>query len=415
MRKKTINKYTIVAIFLFTFTVVFWIAALITRGNIINNYFIPDSADTYMDYFNMLANIPGLSPYQYNANYPALPFVFWRVMFRIIPFYPEQTQGKFLRDTMEAQLGFIIYMIICIILLVELIRYQVKGTQKDKIVMVGAIMLSGPIMFTIERGNIILLAFLFTLLFITLYDSESKRKRYIAYFCLALAAAIKIYPAFFGILVLSKKRYKETIDLLLIGIALFIIPFLFFNGSIDFQTMIKGIFISSENTLCLGFGYSDSFSNFIRICAAIAGGYIQDISLVYYLIPLFICAIIYIGNKSIWKRSFSVVLFMIWLPSFSYTYTLIFLIIPLLELLKEKIDKKNLMYLLLLLLTQVLYFLPPIKSVNNLIEGVFDFQLTWGMLIINISLIILAVILALEGIVNLYIKIIRLRKTSLSN
>ena len=316
----------------------------------------------------------------------------------MIPFYPEGNQGKFLRDTMEAQLGFILFMLFCIIALYELIKHLVESENSSKIIISIAILFSGSIVFAIERGNIILLSFIFTLLFIRLYDSKSKKIRYLSYFCLAVAAAIKIYPAFFGLLVLNKKRYKEAVDLFIIGLLIFILPFLFFNGSLDFRTMINGILISSSDNVYLGFGYNFSFFNLVRIIIGFSGKFLLDISSIFYIIPVVICFSIYFLSKEIWQKTLAIALFLIWIPAFSYTYTLIFLTIPMLLLLNVAARKVDYFYLILLALTQIPYFLPKIKCIDQLSENGFKFQLTWGMLIINLCILLIAIIVMIDVI-----------------
>ena len=53
------KKSYIFAAVLIGMTAIFWLVALITRGATLNLYFVPDSNNTYMDYFHMLSNIEG--------------------------------------------------------------------------------------------------------------------------------------------------------------------------------------------------------------------------------------------------------------------------------------------------------------------------------------------------------------------
>lgn len=401
MKKILKDNYVVASILLLGGTILFWLVALITRGETIINYYVPDQTDTYMDYFNMLANIPGLNPYQYYANYPAFPFVLWRILFRLIPVSIQSNSGKVLRNTMEAQLGFILFMLICIFVLLELIRSLVKAKSLSKILFQAAFLFSGPFIFTIERGNIILLAYVFTLVFIKCYDSPRRVIRFWGYFALCLAVAIKIYPALFGILVLYKKRYKEAIGLIIGGVLLFILPFFAFNGISDIIKMMNGFILSSQDSISSGFGYNYSFLNLIRILYGFFGSLKNSISPILYIVPVIICILIFIGCKEIWKKIWSIVLFIIWIPTFSYTYTLIFIFIPLILLLNTTLKKKDYVYLILMILTQIPYFLPGINFINNLSSNGFKFELTWGMAFINLCIIVMAILLSMEGIVGI--------------
>lgn len=105
---------------------------------------------------------------------------------------------------------------------------------------------SAPMLFTIERGNLVILAAAGVAFFIAFYDSPRKGLRVFAAFALAAAAALKITPAVFAVLYLFPSRtsdnqlaWRLAMDvrsLLLFAAfsaALFIIPFLFFGGIPD--------------------------------------------------------------------------------------------------------------------------------------------------------------------------------------
>ena len=125
------KKSYIFAAVLIGMTAIFWLVALITRGATLNLYFVPDSNNTYMDYFHMLSNIEGGDPYYQNANYPALPFVIWRVLYRMIPWSESNSDGFYLRTNMYADLGFILMLLLCIIIIWEAFQYYFQLTTKN--------------------------------------------------------------------------------------------------------------------------------------------------------------------------------------------------------------------------------------------------------------------------------------------
>lgn len=383
-------------------TIIFWTVALLTRGKSIAYYFSSDSCDTYMDYFHMLSNIDGLDPYYQNANYPALPFVIWRVLYRMIPWNQSNSDGFFLRTNMYAELGFILLMLLCIIIIWEMLQYYLRSDSKDiQFVFPFSILFSGAMLFTIERGNIILLSFLFSLLFIALYDSDKKEYRYVAYICLALSAAIKIYPAVLGVLVLNKKRYKECLVLIFLGIVFFVLPFFAFGGMDSFLTMLKGIMLSSSENLSIGFGYNFSFSNFVRIIAAICGKYIEKLpTWLTIIVPTILCLGTYIANTAIWKKVYALVMFIVWIPSFSYTYTLLFFVLPLILFLKDEKELLDPFYAISFALILAPWCLPKVPKVNFINGAEFKFYLTGGMLIVNIVLLCMLLILLVSGIIK---------------
>lgn len=396
------KKYQIFVWVTICINIIFWVVAMITRGDILDLYFSCDPTNSYMDYFNMLSNIEGLDPYYANANYPALAFVIWRILYRMVPWNASNIDGFFLRDAMAAQLGFIFFNIISILLIWEMIKYYSKDTGIYKLLLPISIIFSGPILFTIERGNIIILAFIFSFLFIIFYDSNKKQVRYFAYFCLAIAAGIKIYPALLGMLVLSKKRYKESLFLIVIGFAMFLIPFFVFDGIESFLTMLNGISISSSDGLALGFGFNFSFSNFIRILYGLTGTYIEEISPIIYLIPFFICILIYFLNTDIWKKVFALTIFMIWIPSFSYTYVLIFMILPLVLFLNTEKKTHDYLYATFFSIIMGTWCLPKLNQINFLNGEEFKFYLTYGTILVNIVIVLFSFLLIVDGIYNVF-------------
>lgn len=81
--------------------------------------------------------------------------------------------------------------------------------------------------------------------------------RELALICLACAAAMKLYPALFGLLLLSDKKYKEAVRAVIYGIVLLVVPFFFMGGVGQIPQMLKNSLTLNNNTLSgsTGFGY----------------------------------------------------------------------------------------------------------------------------------------------------------------
>ncbi|MFR1477072.1 MAG: glycosyltransferase 87 family protein [Hydrogeniiclostridium mannosilyticum] len=126
----------------------------------------------------------------------------------------------------------------------EVVRYMVKGTTSEKVLFSCSVLFSGPMFFLLERGNILIAVFAFSLVFLALYDSEKFSHRLIAYICLAVAAAIKLYPAVLGFLVLYK-RYKETVLLLYWGVQ-YLLHLFCLRWDRVFTKMISGIAVATD-------------------------------------------------------------------------------------------------------------------------------------------------------------------------
>lgn len=398
MKKKYINIFFLAIIILLE--ILYWIIMIITRSHFLDGYFINDFTNTSMDYFNMLANLQTLDPYASNANYPALCFVIWRVLYHMVPQLEGIVDGYFLREYMPAQLGYIIYLTIIIISIWQLIQYKFRQSVVEKYLVAIALLLSGPFIFTLERGNIIILSFLFLFFFYCFYDSEKKIVRYTAYIALALSASIKIYPAVFGIIILLKKRYKEAAVAVIIGIFIFLLSFFAFDGIQSLLDMLNGIFAANELQSNAGMGLNFCASNLVKIFAALGGKLLVEVSFGAKITSLLICILIFFLNQEEWKRLFALSLLCIWIPEFSYTYVLILMFIPFISLIavkKEIYCTMDYVYRILFAFMLIPIALPAIPEMD--FAGV-RLPITYPTIIINLDILIMSIALLIQGIIN---------------
>lgn len=384
--------------------VVYWFIILLTRSANIDCYFVTDHHDTSMDYFNMLANMNQTDAYYQQANYPAICFLFWKIMHR---FLWRAEDGEFgdgfeLRNDMIAQLGYIMFLAVCLVIIWESMMYLSKGTRTEKILLSSALFFSGPMFFLLERGNIMIAVLALLLLYLALYDAPKLSLRVIAYICLALAAAIKIYPALFGLLVLRKKRYKETAVLVVMGIAVFILPFFAFDGIGSLKSMLNGITAASGLQGQYGLGGNFSFSNLIKIVAAFCGYNVVSTPGWISAVMAVLCIVLYFLCTSEWQQLFALTLACLWFPSFSYTYALVMLFLPILSFLRTEHRKGswlNWAYLILMILLVIPYALPFADRANSVLGmDYIKLPLAWGTVIANFALVLIAIGIAGESL-----------------
>ena len=117
----------------------------------------------------------------------------------------------------------------CLVLVLFIALYQILNHRNrggDRFLFVF-IAFSSPMLFAIERGNLILVGFLLSMYFAEAYRSRSAFTKHTALVALALAAAVKIYPAAYGLVLLTKKRIRDASTALFYGIVVFLTPFLF--------------------------------------------------------------------------------------------------------------------------------------------------------------------------------------------
>ena len=380
--------------------VVYWIIMVVSRGAWLTTYFLNDTNDTAMDYFNMLANVSDLDPYKTYANYPPLVFCFLRVMYHILPIMPGGDVGYILRNYEPAQLGYILFIITALFCFIVLTSTWIKNNDKYKWMYTFLLLTSGPMIFTIERGNFIIVALIAVMFFLRYYDSDDKKLRILAYIALSVAAAIKIYPAVFGLLVLGKKRWNEVLLLIISGLSLFFIPFLFFGGTYDVIRMLQGILISGEEQAAYGSNFNFSIVNLNNMLFELFDKQLDINGLYIQLFGLVVGIIIFLLADELYKKTMALTLMCIWTPTFSYTYMLI-LFIPCLLILcnKDVLFKIDYFYGICLSL-----LLCPVSLPFVFEEAIYRLPISYSTIVLNVILIIVSVVLIVDGVIGIYKK-----------
>ena len=385
----------------------YWFITIFTRSAYIDAYFVTDHTDTAMDYFNMLANIFHGDPYYANANYPAICFLFWKVMAHMmpIPWIEEYGTGAYLRGNMIAQLGYFLFVMTCLLMICFAVEIIVGENRQQKWLTALTILLSGPMFFLLERGNILLIALAFSFVFIAFYDDETAWKRYIAYTALALAAAIKLYPALLGLLVLRKKRYKETVIVVLMGILFFSLPFFAFGGIKTIQNMLVGVTIASNIQADIGLGYNFSLINMVELFAACFGHRIESIPGWFSMLAVLGGLGLFFVSTEEWQRIYAMVITGILFPSFSYTYTLTMLFLPMVVFFhrssKEEQGRFRILYAVLFYLLIIPYATPFVDAVNQVLELEYlKFPVSWGTIIMSCAIIVMTLLILIDSILR---------------
>jgi hypothetical protein len=93
-----------------------------------------------------------------------------------------------------------------------------------------ALLATAPSLYALERGNIIILTVTLCAFFLYGYDQKSGLLRELSFLALAAAAALKIYPALLGLLLIYEKRWREALRLIAYGVVFALGPFLLIQG-----------------------------------------------------------------------------------------------------------------------------------------------------------------------------------------
>ncbi len=376
--------------------------AVCTKWYHIDSYIHNNPYDTFMDYFHMLrtAGTDHASIYETKVIYPAFCFFLWSILYHLIPAAYWDLDAFALRSLQQALFVFVMLLVIMSVCIWELLKKGYGRSGAEKALFALSMILSGPMLSTIERGNIILLAFVSALFFILYYRSEKKYLRYLSYAALAVSASVKIYPALFGILILERRRWKEAALAVLLGLLVFVLPFWEFGGVSSIITLFQNIMEASPNLANRGTNYNYSFANLIKIIQIMSGSGMTAQSAALKLIPIGMTGFIYLTGREEWKKAAAIVLFFIWVPEFSYTYALLFFILPFLLFLKskEKLKAGDISYMLLFLLI----FLPTATAVFPQLDAPgAPYPISVSVMITNAGIVALGLLLTAEGIVNL--------------
>lgn len=234
--KKQITSKTLIIIFcgiFIYFGIESVIFAVMTDGNSFRGMLFHNGVytDWFMDFFNSIRDSAASNVYsERNSIYPPLAVAFFRFIGRMLPYAEVALDPKDNYNMQESQLCIMYYLIFAVTMVVITYRCVLKKVYDEKMRRLSDLfafltIFSYPLIYCLERGNIVAAAVALTVVFVFYRNSESKLLREISYICLALAAGLKLYPALFGLLLLFDKKYKQAVRLIIYGILAVVIPF----------------------------------------------------------------------------------------------------------------------------------------------------------------------------------------------
>ncbi len=156
-----------------------------------------------------------------DANYPPLAYVFF--------YLADVVSGRDAASVRALVLS-ILFSVLFALVLLGGCRRLTAAARGRRLAILAAFLVSMPMVFALERGNIILLAAGLCAYFLLGYRSRRPVVRELAYLALAVAAALKIFPALLGLLLLKEKRFCDALRLVLYGLVAGLLPFLFMQG-----------------------------------------------------------------------------------------------------------------------------------------------------------------------------------------
>lgn len=249
------------------------ICIFLSHGDLFSHYFFSDMLDTGMDYFNSITYLKGRAPYEnFYTLYPPLANLYFLFLMKFVPDYQIQTwgdsltTGAVLRSTVNDlrlhQATLLMYLLTVILIaavLVIEIEHILRDVERRKTVITQLCILFSPgFLWIFERGNILAFSVLLVLYFLMFKDSKNVFLRETALIALAIAAGLKLYPAFYGVLLLRDKKYLAAVRTILYGLLTVFAPLMFFTeGLLALPMWLRIVFQfgKTSNTPWLGLGF----------------------------------------------------------------------------------------------------------------------------------------------------------------
>ncbi len=330
------------------------------------------SPDEFMDFYNSIRDGGTKQVYKNGIIYPPLANMFFYFCSKLIS--PDLISLSFkerflLREDVTCRFIFMGFLFLSVTLIVRIIQQKLNSSGSSGVVWLLsiALVLSYPVIYCIQRGNILLLAMAFSMFFVFFRNDERQWVRELSLIALAIAAGLKLYPAIFGLLLLKEKDYKRTVRLVVYGLVFTILPFFFYDGIESVRDLIANLQqFDSQTFLPMSHTTSDVFAYYIAGYTAnlFHADFYHYFNIFHWIlfIPTMASAIVvfFLTNRD-WQKVFCLCYVFMNLNSSGQTYILVFMLIPFVLFLIENSQSKNncvyfVQFSLLLIAIPVLYY-----------------------------------------------------------
>lgn len=387
----------------FASLVVCIIMGVLSNGVTVSNLLF-NKDDVFMDFFNSVVDCSGDAYGESGVIYPPLVVLFYK--FCSMFFNIDSMKASEVRETSLGMIIFVCFTIVSYILFAKLIYKYKNGSFANKSLFAFFTLFSFPMIYLIERGNIIVLVLPLLLYFVNEYDSDVKYKRHLAYICLAISVAIKIYPVFFGLLLLKKKKnFKNILLCIFYGAVFFFVPFIFVGGFSQLGVLIHNILYTSSMFGSKGFGFKVSISNTFSLFGHVFNHVrlFETAGTMFLIITVLAGLFLILFNKwnEDWKIYAVISLIIILVPGFSYIYSVAYMIIPLLFFLNKKEIKWIDCIYSLLFIAQFIFL---VAKTDELFPSFNSAELNCNIATVveSVALLAMLVLLYLDGIITFF-------------
>lgn len=349
LRDKTNARFAKLFVLLMSLSFAVYTIVYIIKGeaDYVDVFFIRTS-DLFMDFFNSVRDASqGERVYTVrHVIYPPMANLLYLVFSRFLPSSYNDTgwsKRTTWADHTEAILFITLLTVVCALLLFFLVYEKLNATKGVKFLFALFAVINIPLLYMMERGNIIFFCLISLMVYAFTYSSESKLFREIGLIALAFAFSLKLYPVVFGYFLLIDKRYKDAIRCTVYGILMLIIPSFFFGGPACFIQIAENIFSFSSGT-----GASS-----VSVISGYSGIPMGVISALAYL-WCFVCALCFAVGPFVhserWKVWMMGLITFMCVPSLTSLYLWAFFLIPVIFFINSgKASGKNIFFFVMMM------------------------------------------------------------------
>lgn len=314
----------------FAFAVFFhyWLGAYEGRGYPFNT-FVFDPRAKFSDLFNVLHIVSDFDPYHVKSGYePGLYFPFMFILLYLLQYV--MSNNIFLFFFITTLVGFLV--IANYYILGQLGMTKISLLKNTFILA----LMTHPVLFTLDRGN--LESFLFIALGLSIFLFY-RRYYYVSAIFLAIAIAMKAYPAIFLVLFLKNKQFKAiALCITSVGMLTLVGLILFPGGMIEnFRGLVSGLDYFKQTYVIGNAGVNFSYCLFGVIKVFVQNSQypiaIPTLASVFSAISTFIfvmvCIIIMLKDFPLWRQLTLIVATLLLFLPVTPSYKVLILYIPL--------------------------------------------------------------------------------------
>ena len=199
---------------------------------------ISSGGDYFFDYTYHILSANSLKNIYDSAwsVFPPLSYIMYNILYKVINearFFDLTAQNAvlFAKDSHLNFVSILITVIQILLLCFSIQKLFSKYNDKYKYILPLFISISVPVMFLgIWNGNSVVICMIFIIVGIFLADSDDKLLSEISLISIAVASALKVYPALLGLFFVKRKEWNKIIRLILYGVLFMFIPFIFTSG-----------------------------------------------------------------------------------------------------------------------------------------------------------------------------------------